>query len=282
MIDTVVVGGGLFGQVIAKALRAQGKHVEVIDAKLQMAGSIPAACLMKPSWFTGLGEEVFKPALAMLDSLYGIQDIEFDVTTAANIKIWKQKVHWIPPADILSGSITKGYVTKVEPGRVEFMDNDGSRHELECKEVVVAAGIWTDKLIEQYRPDLAQKGQTGVAFLWADRTTAPKIYPWAPYKQLVKFNRGDGVWVGDGTTIKPENWNRDRLETSLVRSWEYVDPQLKWKRPEALVGIRPYAKGHKPCMLEKLGPGLWVASGGAKNGTLAAGWAAHRLVEELT
>jgi hypothetical protein len=37
----------------------------------------------------------------------------------------------------------------------------------------------------------------------------------------------------------------------------------------------------KPCYLAEVRPQLWVATGGAKNGTLAAAWCAHELVQKL-
>jgi glycine/D-amino acid oxidase-like deaminating enzyme len=49
-----------------------------------------------------------------------------------------------------------------------------------------------------------------------------------------------------------------------------------------LTGLRPYVPGAKPCVLAEPHPGLWVVTGGAKNGTAAAGWAARKLSEALS
>ena len=97
MTDAIIVGGGLFGAIIAKALRADGHEVLVIDRGERYAGSKPAACLMKPSWFSSLGRKVHVPALRLLGDLYDIKNIEF----TAGIKLLKVDVMWIDPATIL-------------------------------------------------------------------------------------------------------------------------------------------------------------------------------------
>ena len=48
------------------------------------------------------------------------------------------------------------------------------------------------------------------------------------------------------------------------------DAGCPWDRSQTHLSL-------KPCLLEEIRPGLWVASGGAKNGMLAAGWAAHEI-----
>jgi glycine/D-amino acid oxidase-like deaminating enzyme len=274
MLDVVVVGAGLFGQIIARALEKQGRVVAIIDAKYELAGSKPAACLMKPSWFSGLGKEIYEPSLALLDDLYGVHDLEFDLRATKDLgRVKMGTVHWVDPARVLYPKANYAVVTKVEPGRVW---SEGKC--LEARLVVVAAGIWTQALLPQYK----QIAQRGTAFLF-DRLKMlerPFIQPYAPYKQLVAFNRGDGVWVGDGTAIKRDNWTDAHTERSRRRCAEAIDA------PEhmctELSGIRPYAKGHKPCLLEEVFPGLWVASGGAKNGTLSAGWCAHVIKERTS
>ncbi len=278
MLDVVVVGAGLFGQIIARALEKQGRVVAIIDAKYELAGSKPAACLMKPSWFSGLGKEIYDPALALLDDLYGVHDLEFDLRSSKlDARLKAGTVHWVDPARVLYPKANYAVVDRVEPGKV-FSQGEGGNRCLDARLVIVAAGIWTQRLLPQYR----QVGQRGSAFLF-DRLKmleTPFIQPYAPYKQLVAFNRGDGVWVGDGTAIKPDNWTQDRSNISRVRCADAIG--APHNMCEELSGIRPYAKGHKPCLIEEVAPGLWVASGGAKNGTLSAGWCAHVIKERTS
>lgn len=165
-------------------------------------------------------------------------------------------------------------VTAVEPGLVTT-----SLGSYRASLVVVAAGRWTQELLPQY----PQVGQKGVSFLWPGMEMRdPFVHPYAPYRQFVAFNRGDGVWAGDGTAIKRENWTDERVLTSILRTRDYLpEADFPADRMETLIGVRPYAKGHKPCLIEEVDKGLWVASGGAKNGTVAAGYCAH-VIREAT
>lgn len=286
MTDAVIVGGGLFGQVIAKALRDQGRSVVVLDSRERDAGSRPAACLMKPSWFSSMGRDVYQPALELLDRLYGVQDIVFGLRPRKiGANIGSATVHWIPPSEILSGSTQNFKVTDIirrggaQGGWHLYCWSDKKDLKMfEASLVVVAAGIWTSDILHEYQ----QQGQKGAAFVIAGaRVKDPFIWPYAPYRQLVAFNRGDGLWVGDGTAIKQENWATDRERISAERCGSALG--LGTLPPETMItGIRPYAKGHKPCLLEEVQPGLWVASGGAKNGTVAAGWCAHVIRERTS
>lgn len=283
-LDAIVVGGGLFGQIIAKALRKNGRHVVVLDSKKKGAGSKPAACLMKPSWFSSMGKDKYEPSLELLDKLYCVQDILF---TAG--KIFNATVHWIPPKKILDGSALypdlEVEVLSVGPGYVIYQENfnlsmdstSAQSTRVVAPLIVVAAGIWTEKLLPQYK----QTAQKGIAFLEQNaRIQTPTITPWAPYRQTVVFNRGDGVWVSDGTAILEKNWTEKREQTAFERCRTYLPGN--GAGAVSLTGIRPYAKGHKPCLLEQIEPGLWVASGGAKNGTIAAGWCAHEIVRRTS
>lgn len=267
--DVVIVGGGLFGEIIAKALRQKGRECLIIDRDEKEAGSRPAACLMKPSWYSGLGKDVHVPALTLLDELYGIREVEFKVAMTKTI------VNWIPPALILGQEARiHGDVVDLKVG-VVFYKTPGGTMPMQANLIIVAAGIWTQQLV----PSVVQTAQKGIAFL--DPTNPidqPFIKPWAPYKQIVAFNRGDGLWVNDGTAILEKNWTEER-ETQCARRCQDAVGGLSLRNTRSLVGIRPYAKGHKPCLLEEIEPGLWVVSGGAKNGTLAAGWCGHIIGE---
>ena len=271
--DAIIVGGGLFGQVITKALRETGRNTIIFDANHSERGSHPAACLLKPSWFSALGKEVYEPALELLDKLYGVQDLSFELhPLKVTGKMGSATVHWVPPSEILKGRTTRSYVKGVQPGKVKV-----GLATYTSPLIIVAAGIWSELLLPQYR----QTAQKGVAFLWKDASVPSNVIrPWAPYRQLIRFHRGDGVWAGDGTAIKSTNWTDEREATSRERCTDHVGfPQ---DTGTALAGLRPYAKGHKPCLLEEVEPGLWVASGGAKNGTLAAGWCAHEIVRRTS
>ncbi len=269
MFDAAVVGAGIFGSIIAHALRQDGHRVVMFDDARPEAGSRPAACLMKPSWFSSLGKEVYNPALAKLDDLYTIRELKFKVSLVSH------NISWIPPSAILKNR-------DVVRRRVNRMEHNGKRWWLDAGEaysarvVIVAAGIWTQLLI----PEVKQRGLAGMAFLWPqERIEVPFVRVWAPYRQLVAFNRGDGLWVGDGSAILKANWTELHAERSYNRCIDALGRELLGV-PKQLFGIRPYHE-RKPCYLAEVRPRLWVATGGAKNGTLAAGWCAHELSQRL-
>jgi len=272
--DVIIIGGGLFGQIVRKALEHQGRTVLCIDAKKGNSGSRPAACLMKPSWFSSMGKDVYEPALTLLDELYGITDIQFSLQpTKAVGKVGRATVHWINPNRVLSPSTYHGEVVSILDRTVTLRDG----HTMTADLIVVAAGIWTQKLLPQYE----QVGQQGIAWLYKGvHCDEPTIQPWAPYRQLVRFDRYDGTWVSDGTAIKATNWMPKHAQASYKRCTKFAG--ICDQKPTPMMGIRPYAKGHKPCLIEEVRPGLWVASGGAKNGTLGAGYCAHRIMTETS
>jgi glycine/D-amino acid oxidase-like deaminating enzyme len=161
------------------------------------------------------------------------------------------------------------------------------RRRFDARVIVVAAGVWTSHIL----PVPGLVGKMGAAVLHPNvQIQEPFIRPWAPYKQLVAFNLGDDMWVGDGSAIKPENWTPERQAKTVARCsvtggldihGATVDTDVLEESKRVLVGTRPYVpKKHlngRPCYLEEREPGLWVATGGAKNGTIAAGWCAHEI-----
>ena len=270
-MDAIVVGAGLFGQVIAKHLRSLGVEVMMIDSGAPNPGSKPSASLMKPSWFAGMGAKYTDPALELLDRHYGVQDLDFMVGPLKT-----SGVKWCDPRMITAPDPLRFRATSVCPGRVVV----GPDIILEAKLIIVAAGVWTAQLL----PVPGLEGKMGSACLFPNRQIPePFIRPWAPYKQLVAFNMGEHVWVGDGSAIKPDNWTSERQAKTIERCVGAVN--LERSGMSVLTGNRPYVPKKnldgRPCYLEEREPGLWIATGGAKNGTIAAGWCAHAIGEAI-
>lgn len=272
-MDAIVVGAGLFGQVITKHLRSLGVEVTMIDGKRLAAGSYPSASLMKPSWFAGMGAQYTDPSLELLDRHYGVQDLSFRVGPAKldGVKWCDPWTITEPPSDLLT-------IREVGPGWVSVSQIPPMRAvvRLEAKLVIVAAGVWTSSLL----PVPGLEGKMGAACLFpGQQIDEPFISPWAPYKQLVAFNLRDNVWVGDGSAIKPANWTPERQAKTVNRCARSVD--LDRTSLRIMVGNRPYVPKKylegRPCYLTEREPGLWIATGGAKNGTIAAGWCAHEI-----
>lgn len=269
--DVLIIGAGIFGCVVGKALQNKGLDVMFIDAERQNAGSRPAACLMKPSWFASLPDA--KRGLSLLDELYGLQTLRFTVGG-----VLPMNVYWVPPHQILKQTkhvCAAQRIIAVDGGWEVSIRGDGKPMEpLTARKVIVAAGIWSELLVPQIGK---QKGWHGMSFLWpARKVDHPFIKPWAPYKQLVGFNRGDGAWVGDGAAIL--NWNAEHEEASYTRCQAPVGfPEP----PQRMLGIRPYHPNAKTGVLKQVKPGLWVVTGGAKNGTITAACLAARLCRQI-
>lgn len=286
-LDVLVIGGGLFGSVIAAAIEERMKlSVLILDAEHPRRGSTPAACLMKPSWLGRTPPDDRSQALELLDELYGVRRLDFYTGPV------RHAVHWVDPAKVLGSPRTIGEVQSIEQlpaGHFQAIYHDETYdglREVVARTVVVAAGVWTASVLSRFLnrglrlPTV--EAQAGVACLWADyRIDRPFITPWAPYKQLVGFNRGDGAWVGDGSAIKAANWTRARQAVSVERERRALGfPPSPWVE---LYGERPYVKDldGAPAYLKELHPGLWCATGGAKNGTMGAAWAANTLLRRL-
>lgn len=278
MTDAIIVGAGLFGATIARALRNVGLTTMVFDARRPLAASPASGSLMKPSWFDGLGKDVYNPALAMLGSLYRLQELDFTVAP----KLFKTKVLWVPTTEIVElDGVVEEEVLDVRPGLVRTAGAVTGWVEHEARIVIVAAGYWSRKLVPSM-PEI--EGKQGVAFRHAgsELPGGNTINPWAPYKQMVKFVEGDrGLWAGDGTAIKADNWTDERMGQSHARIQKFVGREGL----VPYVGIRPYVPGKKPAYCERVSaqgePEVWVATGGAKNGLIAAGWAAKRIVDAV-
>lgn len=265
--DVCVIGAGLFGQIIAAKLRSLSAYVLLLDVGKKGAGSPPAACLMKPGWFAAMGREVYDPALETLDDLYGLRNVEFSFHGK------RTNLHWVPPSEILSKEFTKCEVTRIRKGCVTTNLGD-----IRAKHIVVAAGIWSRDLVPGM-PEII--GKAGVSFTWSHRQIAqPFIKLWAPYKHLTAFNiTDDEVWVGDGRTILDRNWREYHTRECLIRCSK--EAGLPANEATPIYGIRPYVKTSRPCYLKFHEPGIWVATGGAKNGTIAAAWCANELEHQL-
>lgn len=273
MVDAIVVGAGLFGQVITAHLRSLGLEVEMVDNREPRSGSRPSASLMKPSWFPkSMSRQDVDNALGVLDQHFGVEELSFRLDPSP---LKMAGVKWCDPWKILEGASTNLEINRVGPG---FVESRGFRRD--TRFVIVAAGVWTGKLL----PVPGLEAMMGASCLFPRRRLEhPFIRPWAPYKQLVGFNMHGHVWVGDGSAIKEKNWTVERQQQTVSRCISAVG--LKGARLEISVGARPYVpKQHlegNPCYLKEVRPGVWAATGGAKNGTLAAGWAAHTLGKVL-
>lgn len=277
MAKIAIVGGGLFGCMAAHLAVRAGHSAVIYDDRIltrRPAGSVPAACLIKPGWISGLGEEG-AVGLEVLDSLFGLTEIEFEL-----LPLGRAKVFWVPPNKILTPPC------EVRDAQVLSVGDDGTVWLARTRNppkrydaVLVAAGVWCDALVDLHAP---VKRQAGIAFLAQHSLSKPFIKVWAPYKQIVAFDRGlpDFTWVGDGSSILEANWDAKRSAQCLERCANSLgEKRLELYQP--LYGLRPYVTGHPKGYYAQVRPKVWVSTGGAKNGTVIAAYQARRFVEDL-
>lgn len=285
-VDVIVVGGGIFGQTIAGLLHRRGQVVRVLDDGRPHSGSWPSACLMKPSWLTAISTANQDRSYEVLDNLFGVHELRFKV---GPFKL--DTVRWCDPAKIRQGvPVLKAEVKRVAGfGETAIVDAliDQRFVTLTARKVVVAAGSWTHHLVPGCPP---VEAKVGAACLWDGQHIENNIIDaWAPYRQLVAFNmvgvEGRKVWAGDGTAVKPGSWTAVREQEIMARCAKKTGLPLDAEEGfEFRIGRRPYLDKRimygRPCYVANH-DGIWVATGGAKNGTIAAGWAAAELAEKL-
>lgn len=285
----LVVGGGVAGTAIADALSLAGADVVRIDAGRPQAGSTPSAGLMKPGWISGIPR--WREGLDKLGELYGLRTIPFRLLPGGGLvdvhrAVVRSATRAVLPYLVRSVRKTdRGWLAEVtEPVEVPGGPPSLAEGVVEASTVVLAAGYWTDEILRaspEAGGELGLRPRAGVAFRFRRHLSlAPTIRPWAPYKQVVAFQEDDETaWAGDGTAVKPSNLDEDRVEASRARIERTLPSLAAATSVEVLRGVRPYLRGGG--VFEERKPGLYVATGGSKNGTALAGVWAVRAVEEL-
>lgn len=276
--DIIVVGAGVFGCVAARAFIEAGRDVMVFDDRRPMNGSAPSGFLMKPSWINMMPTQDKKESFALLDRLYGVDNIELTLwplkkkVTATHVE--RHRILNDPKVPV-----TELRVGEVQNSGVVVEDPEGQPVSYSAKKVIVAAGVWCNELVNV--PGLY--GKRGVSFVFPGEIEA-FIKPWAPYKQVVahKHDIPGFFWAGDGTALRTENWTQEREEITADR----VANAVKRNKSEATRqhGIRPFVPdvtNKVPCYLHKHDENVWVLTGGGKNGLVASAWAANQLLKVL-
>jgi hypothetical protein len=252
-----VVGGGLFGSAAAAFARAKGIEAVVFDAALDGAASPAAAGLFTERWLGGRLREHYRPALALLDRLYGVRSIPLARDDGA-----RESLLFVPPAAVLEANPIRSLATAVGDGWVEA---GGRRHE---GWVYLAAGVWCGQLA----PRLDVHGRAGAAFVFpGEREGRTRLV--ARGRQAVAFVRDPGTtYFSDGTAERDYTPDHDRQ--SLERAAGLGLTGLA----QRLWGRRPYTPGGP--VFRKLGARTWLAAGGRKVGLVLGASFARRLVED--
>lgn len=271
--DVIVVGAGIIGATIAKAFSDRGLDVVLLDDAREMSGTAPSGGHLKPSWFGDLKKKDYEPAMKLLDETWGLLEEQFSVRAVGVTWAYTTVYRVDTDAVVSYPKETATVVSLREKENLPVVRLEDGR-EIQGRLLVVATGVWAQQLV----PGMQITAKRGVSFrLPGQLKKGPFIKPWAPFKQVVAHQQSDSeIWVGDGSAIIAENWTDGRTQACLDRCQRAVGRIVAPIR--TLTGYRPYAKSEGPCLLQKIGPSAWVATGAGKSGTIAAGWAAFRLL----
>lgn len=278
MKDVIVVGAGIIGATVAKAMQQQGRDVLLLDNEDRLSGTRPSGGHLKPSWFGDMPKAEYEPAMQVLENVWGLHEDYF--------KIWpagiKAKVYRVDTDEVVAAAGVEKLFRHVKS--VSQLDtfpliksNDG---EWNCRLLLVAAGVWTETLCPQIT-EFSPTAKQGVSFRFAGELKYHFISPWAPYKQVVAHQQAENeIWVGDGSAILQKNWTSERTKECENRCRDELAKHNSTKLLKTLHGLRPYCKGlgTDPCLFKQIGKRAWVATGSGKSGTISAGWVVNKLI----
>lgn len=279
-IDVAVIGGGLFGRTIAAEMWAQGRECQVLDDARPWRGSAPAACLMRPSWFSKMERGEYVASMDRLDRLFGVKKVRFETPAGP------ADLDWVDPAVVMrpDACVIPATVTDIWRGEGYWALSVNTGQPVHARSVVVATGVWVPELVRTPH-NITALGGWAVTWAWPyERQQGPsRLEPWAPYKQLIGFQRGAWEWwAGDGTALLPGSLTPERRDASENRLLAFGKRLGLAGVASITGGLRPKVPGLRaPALVEEVAPGLWIATGGAKNGTLGAAWASLQLKDRL-
>jgi glycine/D-amino acid oxidase-like deaminating enzyme len=281
--DVIVIGAGIIGATITRALRNAGRYVTLIDDRRPNSGTYASGGHVNPDWVK-MSSDDKTAALTLLDETWGLIKEEYLLEKeggSSRVTMYRVDTDKVLEETILPGTVTSiGQQDTYYPIIWYTCGFPSMPHR--CKDLIVCAGIWCDQLI----PDLELIPKQGISFRFNGTLDTPFIKPWAPYKQIIAHQQSEGqIWAGDGTAILPVNWTTQRSIKCRDRCHEAVKRHDPFSYVASnRIGIRPYTKaklGKDPCLYKQIGPHAWVVTGGGKSSTIAAGWATRRLLDEL-
>jgi glycine/D-amino acid oxidase-like deaminating enzyme len=271
-----IVGAGLFGCIAADVCTQAGHEVTIIDSKKNEAASQCAACLLKPSWLLSISPEKLKKVYSWLDSLYGMQKIQFTMNRLKTVDI-----DWVDPKKILNRSVIIDSVERIEELKKGVRLHLITGKIMEFDIVLVACGVWSFELAA---PEFSHLMTTKVGMaLWYDKDVEPKISVYAPYKQAIQFNIMPGAtWFGDGSATILKNFD---LTEAFTKTKARAKQEFRL-HPNELhhyrVGYRPFVKIKPNGFYGSLGmKRVFISTGGGKNGTVIAVLNALKFIKDV-
>jgi Pyridine nucleotide-disulphide oxidoreductase len=280
----LVVGAGLFGSVATQLLREHGHEVTVVDEGLPNTASRAAGCVLAPSWSSSLAPGRWEEAMGILRNLYAVREVRFQT----NFKLPFTAFH-IDPGQILVEYLQGTYINTTAVGdhwEAHVMAGE-NRISMAVDAVYIATGAaqFKDSLFWQYKTKVLWGASLKAEALWNPHVRE-SVTLYAPYKQAVCVKLKNQYWFGDGTALSQKTFSKEmlaRIQTLKERATTMTGLDLgkDGSAAEIVWGGRPVVEGHPEGILLRDGERTWIATGGGKNGTLAAALTATRFVEQL-
>ncbi len=281
--DVVVIGAGLFGSMVTRYLQKNGLDVVCIDNKEPMAASKCSFGVWKDGWINKVIQQEANEGMDLLEEMTGgIHEMKIFNITKEREDDFKR----VDCSQLLLKDFIQGKVNQILQGTVEFEESNGELGSVFAKKaIVVAAGVWTTKILALQRG----VSMVGLDAVWGAtldidyKIEQSTVKEWAPYRQSLLLDLGNKVVFGDGCTVKnPRGGDDPRLEKASTRLLDHFNDAtfgLSFSKIKMVnEGWRPYLKKGSLGFVQKHGDKLFSATGGAKNSTILCGHVAKRIL----
>lgn len=285
--DLAVIGAGFWGATTARFASVLGCTVLLMDCEHLPGASRAASGYYNPKWYKG-------PWRARAQEGFAAFNGSTKIGAVLNGKANMDWVHF-DREDLLKCRVRKWNerCTQIVPTANGFMLNH-----VEAKQVVIAAGVWTDQLLKASGyPALGLRGMGGAGLYFSIPTkiaqrmaltdeTPLMLIPVNPYKSYVlryQMQLSDNAGTAFRVCATQENPLGDQQKR--LKMQEAAFNYLARKRVPWSVQPLYWEFGVRPILDEPtvklIAPGLVAASGGARIGGMLSFWAAQESLKLL-
>jgi glycine/D-amino acid oxidase-like deaminating enzyme len=280
-VEAIIIGAGLFGSMTSKFLRSKNTDVLLIDSDEVFAASKCSFGVWKEGWINKSISDKVNISLPILDKMIGITTIDY-FNQDKNIE---DKMFKIDCSKILDERNKEYFLN----AKVDSVSNnvvtlqDGTKITA-TKAVVIAAGVYTDILLEKsgYKP-IDIDSYWGATLDFKMNIDISRYKTWSPYKQSVLLKLDENKFIfGDGSTVKNPKPNDKRVKMAGDRLVQHAIDLIGLSSAMEHItsvkeGMRPYLPKGNHDFVVKRDRNLYTATGGAKNSTILSGYVAQEL-----
>lgn len=292
--DVIIIGSGMIGSMSARLLANKGISVLIIDSNEKMSGSKCSFGIFKEGWIDEKLKTPSNETFRVIENFTSIDEVEYYNYDKNCYETFKR----INPEFILSKIPDVEYLK----AKVYTWDKNGEEFEVltiqsptryKCKILIVAAGVWTDDIINK-NGSYGQNNimgspiikQWGAVIRYQQSIDVSRYKTWAPYKQSILFKRSDNEFLfGDGSMIKnPIESVRTKQNEVINRMKKHCNDLTKVDVPdtEVMEGYRPFFSSELRNWIEEPVQNLFAATGGRKSTTILCGYIANTILNKIT